>query len=42
MPAQAVPAAGNQRQDSSEQLPRHRDFGHLERDVAAAADDLGA
>jgi hypothetical protein len=23
-------------------LPRHRDLGHLERDVATVADDLGA
>ena len=32
----------NQAQDSSEQLPRHRHLGQLERDVPAMADDLGS
>jgi hypothetical protein len=31
---------GDQRQDVGEHLPRHRDLGHLEGDVAAMADDL--
>ena len=38
----AARAAGNQRQDISEHLSRHRDLGHLERNVAAVADDLRA
>ena len=32
----------NQRQDFRKHLPRHRDLGQLEGDVAAVADDLGA
>ena len=32
---------GDERQDVCEHLPRHRDLGHLERDVAAAAHHLG-
>lgn len=35
------PQPGNQRQDVREYLPRHRDRGHLERDVAPMADHLG-
>src|SRR5271169_7082230 len=31
---------GDERQDLLEHLPRHRDLGHLERHVAAVADDL--
>ena len=33
---------GDERQDFRKHLPRHRDLGHLERDVATVADDLGA
>ena len=33
--------SGNSLHDLSEQLPRDRDLGHLERDVATVADDLG-
>jgi hypothetical protein len=29
-------------EDFVEHLPSYRDFGHLERDVAATAHDLGA
>jgi hypothetical protein len=36
------PESGDQRQDFGEHLPRHRDLGHLKRNVAAVADDLGA
>ena len=36
------PQPGDQRQDVGEHLPRDRDLGHLERDVAPVADDLGA
>jgi hypothetical protein len=36
------PQPGDQHQDFPEHLPRHRDLGHLERDVAAMADDLRA
>ncbi len=32
----------DQTQDYPEQFPRHRHLGHLERDVAAVADDLRA
>ena len=32
----------DQAQDFSEQSPRHRHLGHLERDVPAMADHLGA
>ena len=32
---------GDQHQDFLEHLSRHRDLGHLERDVATVADDLG-
>jgi hypothetical protein len=35
------PQPGNKRQDVGEHLSRHCDLGHLERDVAAVADDLG-
>ena len=42
MPARAAPGAGDQRQDLLEHLPRHRDFGHLKRNVPPMADDLGA
>ncbi len=31
----------NQAQDFSEQFPRHRDLGQLERDVPPVTDDLG-
>jgi hypothetical protein len=34
--------ASDQRQDFRKHLPRHRDLGQLEADVAAVADDLGA
>ena len=34
--------SGDQRQDVSEHLSRHRDLGQLERDVAPVADKLGA
>jgi hypothetical protein len=33
--------ARDERQDFLEHLPRHRDLGHLERDVPAVADHLG-
>jgi hypothetical protein len=36
------PQPGDQRQDFREHLPRYRDLGHLEGDVAPVADDLGA
>ena len=36
------PQPGDQRQNFLEHLPRHRDLGHLECDVAAVAHDLGA
>jgi hypothetical protein len=36
------PQPGDQRQNVGEHLPRHRDFGHLEGDVAAVTDDLRA
>jgi hypothetical protein len=36
------PQPGDQRQDLGEHLSRHRDLGHLERDLARVADDLGA
>ena len=36
------PQPGDQRQDVGEHLPRDRDLGHLERDVAPVADDLRA
>ena len=36
------PQPGDQRQDVGERLPRVCDFGHLERDLAAVADDLRA
>ena len=36
------PQPGDQRQDVGEHLSRHRDFGQLECDVAAMADDLRA
>jgi hypothetical protein len=36
------PQPGDQRQDIGKHLPRHRDLGQLERDVAAVADHLGA
>jgi len=39
-PAASQP--GDQHQDIGEHLPWHRDLGHLERDIAAVADDLGA
>jgi len=35
------PQSGNQPQDFLEQFLRHRDLGHLERDVAGMRDDLG-
>jgi hypothetical protein len=39
-----VPAAPavDQRQDLLEHLPRYRELGHLEGNVTAVADDLGA
>jgi hypothetical protein len=42
MPALVGLAAGDQRQDAGEHLPRHRDLGHLKRDVAPVTDDLRA
>jgi hypothetical protein len=42
MPGRAVPNNRDQHQDLGKHLPRHRDLGHLERDVAAMADHLGA
>jgi hypothetical protein len=39
-PAASQP--GDQHQDIGEHLPWHRDFGHLEREIAAVAGDLGA
>ena len=36
------PKPGNKHQDVSEHQPRYRDLGHLERNVAAVADDLRA
>ena len=36
------PEPGDQRQDVREHLARHGDFGHLERDVAPVAHNLGA
>jgi hypothetical protein len=36
------PQPGDQRQDVGEHLPRHGDLRHLERDVAAVADDFRA
>jgi len=36
------PQRGDQRQEVGEHLLRHRHLGHLERDVAAVVDDLGA
>jgi len=42
MLAQAAPQPGDQRQDFVEHLTRHRDLGHLERDVPPMADNLGA
>ena len=41
MLAQAAPQPGDQRQDFVEHLTRHRDLGHLERDVPPMADNLG-
>jgi hypothetical protein len=42
MLARAVRATGDQREDFLEHLPRYRDLGPLERDVAAVADNLHA
>ena len=39
-PAASQP--GDQHQDIGEHLPWHRDLGHLEREIAAVAGDLGA
>jgi hypothetical protein len=36
------PEFGDQPQDLGEQHSRHGDLGHLERNVAAVTDDLGA
>lgn len=36
------PQFGDQPQDVGEEVSRNSDFGHLERNVAAVADDLGA
>jgi hypothetical protein len=36
------PQPGDHRQNFCKHLPRHRDLGHLERHVAAVADDLRA
>ena len=41
MPVRGCPQSGDQPQDLLEHLPWHRNFGHLERHVAAVADDLG-
>jgi len=38
MPARAMLGAG---QSATEHLSRHRNLGHLERDVAPVGDDLG-
>ena len=37
-----VKQPGDQHQDIGEHLPWRRDLGHLEREIAAVADDLGA
>ena len=37
-----MPQLRYQRQDLLEHLSRHRDLGHLERDIAAVVDDLRA
>jgi hypothetical protein len=37
-----VKQPGDQHQDIGEHLPWRRDLGHLERELAAVADDLGA
>jgi hypothetical protein len=42
MPTREELAAGDQRQDIGEHLPRHRDLGHLKGHVAAAARHLRA
>ena len=42
IPARAMPQLRYQRQDLLEHLSRHRDLDHLERDIAAVADDLRA
>src|SRR6516225_5480221 len=36
------PQSGDEHQDVVEHLPRHHDLGHLERHLAAMADDFGA
>jgi hypothetical protein len=36
------PQSGDQPQDVAEHLSRHRDLGHVEHDIAAVADHLGA
>jgi hypothetical protein len=40
MLAPAAPQPGDQRQDFVEHLTRHRDLGHLERDIPPVADNL--
>jgi hypothetical protein len=42
MPVPATPAAGRSTTGFPEHLLWHRDLGHLEGDVAAVADHLGA
>ena len=42
MPAPRGPQPGDQRQDVGKHPSRHRDLGHLERDVASVGDNLRA